>query len=1131
MVYFSPQGRRFLNKHDMRISVRTRSELHCDVPVFIASDTGNLNDLCKEANDLTFQYNNLVTQKGKTDYLSPSALNMAAVLHLMYQTVLSSFLRTTHPVFFSRMATVLKDNAASRFALTFYIKEFPSPLLEQHQPSRQELLEESLRGFFIHQVMADNPAFVSAAKPFISPDGVVFPPEAAAFRTLMLTSSREAGMVSSGHREDLFTFLTEPARRHPDSLADQISFILEQWADFLPEPLKLLLLRALSFDKEEHRPRFGGTGGGKPETIVPDYSRLDSDYENFTDDRDWMPNVVMIAKSTLVWLDQLSKQYGQPIIHLDQIPDHELDLLRERGITALWLIGLWERSDASKEIKIRCGNPDAEASAYSLKDYEISASLGGWPAVENLRSRCNARGIRLASDMVPNHTGIDSKWVFEHPEYFIQQDYPPFPSYTYNGPNLSHNPDVEIKLEDHYYNRSDAAVTFMRRDNRTGRTTYIFHGNDGTSMPWNDTAQLDFLNPQTREAVFQEIRHVAQNFPIIRFDAAMTLAKKHIRRLWYPQLGCGGDIAGRSGASMSDAEFNARMPQEFWREVVDRMAKELPDTLLLAEAFWMMEGYFVRTLGMHRVYNSAFMNMLKNQENKKYRDTIKKTLAFEPEILKRFVNFMNNPDEETAIAQFGDGDKYFGVFTLLATMPGLPMIGHGQIEGYREKYGMEYKRAYWDEHPNQALIAEHYRRIFPLLRKRYLYSGIDYFQLFDLVNGYGNVEESAYCYVNGNAKERSLVVYNNQYQGVEGTIRTSVPKLIKGEERHTATVTIAEALQLGARDDRYTIFCRFPSGLYYLEPSRKIVDHGVSFHLAGYETMVYTDIHQVTDTDGTYAELYRTLAGKGVRNIAEEIRLLRLRPIFQACEALGKAPFFSLWNELIAGGDPEKLSRKLTLLLAECDAELAKAFQTINPATKAFLPEFQGKRDPIVLQKGLARFLGLFTPTEDNGFFLHGAQTMQEMPVVVATALFLEPFVAKDATVMDAMKVSDTLLCHRFFQESLQGSDETEARRICHLGAILLQSGFQGKEETDPVSFLTHLLEDASVWEYTGCNEYQGVTWYKKESMQECIFMSAASLLWHARKLSGFQRTLMNAEERAGYRLDGLLRIQDIPVH
>ena len=41
-------------------------------------------------------------------------------------------------------------------------------------------------------------------------------------------------------------------------------------------------------------------------------------------------------------------------------------------------------------------------------------------------------------------------------------------------------------------------------------------------------------------------------------------------------------------------------PWRAWREVVERVRQETPDTLLLAEAFWMMEGYFVRTLGMHR---------------------------------------------------------------------------------------------------------------------------------------------------------------------------------------------------------------------------------------------------------------------------------------------------------------------------------------------------------------------------------------------------------------------------------------------------------------------------------------------------------------------------------------------------
>ena len=199
----------------------------------------------------------------------------------------------------------------------------------------------------------------------------------------------------------------------------------------------------------------------------------------------------------------------------------------------------------------------------------------------------------------------------------------------------------------------------------------------------------------------------------------MTLAKKHIQRLWYPEPGEGGAIPSRAEYAMTKREFDRAMPNEFWREVVDRVAAEAPDTLLLAEAFWLMEGYFVRTLGMHRVYNSAFMNMMRDEKNAEYRTVIKNTLEFDPQILKRYVNFMNNPDERTAVDQFGKGDKYFGVATVMATMPGLPMFGHGQVEGFAERYGMEYRRAYLDETPDDELVARHEREIFPLLHQRW----------------------------------------------------------------------------------------------------------------------------------------------------------------------------------------------------------------------------------------------------------------------------------------------------------------------------------------------------------------------------------------------------------------------------
>ena len=203
--------------------------------------------------------------------------------------------------------------------------------------------------------------------------------------------------------------------------------------------------------------------------------------------------------------------------------------------------------------------------------------------------------------------------------------------------------------------------------------------------------------------------------------------------------------------------------------MVDRVAAEAPDTLLLAEAFWMLEGYFVRTLGMHRVYNSAFMHMLRDEDNAGYRRLIKETLEFDPEILKRYVNFMNNPDEKTAVEQFGKDGKYLGVATVLATLPGLPMLGHGQVEGLAEKYGMEFRRPNWDERPDDALVARHERELAPLLRARSRFARAADFRLYDLVaedgsGGPGTVDERVLAYSNGRGDGRSVVASGTREQ-------------------------------------------------------------------------------------------------------------------------------------------------------------------------------------------------------------------------------------------------------------------------------------------------------------------------------------------------------------------------------
>ncbi len=678
----------------------------------------------------------------------------------------------------------------------------------------------------------------------------------------------------------LLELLQLPAKKYPNSITAQLDFIRTKWARIL-EPILSRILISLDFIKEEEKARFDVAAFGPGPTYVPDFFETkDYEPEQFSPDLDWMPRVVLIAKSTYVWLAQLGRQYNRIISRLDQIPDEELDRLARFGFTGLWLIGLWQRSKASQKIKQIRGNPEAISSAYSLDDYEIARELGGDEAFLNLKRRAWKRGIRLASDMVPNHMGLDSKWVINHPQRFLQTDHCPFPSYTFNGPDLSEDGRVGVFIEDGYYNQTDASVVFKRLDRHTGDVKYIYHGNDGTSMPWNDTAQLNYLLPEVREAVIQTIIHVARKFPIIRFDAAMTLAKKHYQRLWFPQPGTGGDIPTRAEYGLTKEQFDNLFPQEFWRAVVDRIQQEAPDTLLLAEAFWMMEGYFVRSLGMHRVYNSAFMNMLKNEENAKYRQSIKNVLEFNPQILKRYVNFMNNPDEDTAIAQFGKDDKYFGVCIMMSTMPGLPMFGHGQIEGFTEKYGMEYSRDYWDEKPDQWLIDRHIREIFPLLRHRYLFSDVENFLLYDFYNADGSVNENVFAYSNRFGDERALVLYHNKFAHAAGWIRTSAAY---PENEQLRQKSLAEGLNISNNDDRYICFREAGSGLEFIRSCKDIYEQGLYVELGAYKYQIFVNFHDVQRSDAKpYELLAGELNGRGVPSIEDALNEYLYRDILHA---------------------------------------------------------------------------------------------------------------------------------------------------------------------------------------------------------------------------------------------------------
>jgi len=860
------------------------------------------------------------------------ALFAMGLIDELSHALVAQYRKSTDPAVLAEavrwFAQQFEPGKLERLLLTF-TEQFPNAAIFRGDISAAEWLKRSADGLPNREAALEELLllWVANSNPAFKPFQVLFEDEplkqqtvyqkvTGSFPEFFSTRPPVAPEIGS-----LIDALRAPILASPDSLTGQLEYIREKWTPYLGEDLRRILL-AIDVLREEDiaiwlrfnppgpdqfrhgAPQWGSMGFVGDEFIGFDefrrkkyaagYQAPLDEYEAFSTDQAWMPNVVLIAKSTYVWLEQLSKKYQRHIYRLDQIPDEELRTLADRGITGLWLIGLWERSIASRTIKRLRGHHDAVASAYSLKSYDIAEDLGGWLAYNDLKHRAAAAGLRLASDMVPNHMGIDSPWVIDHPDWFISRPDSPYPSYSFNGPDLSTDSRVEIKIEDHYYDQSDAAVTFRLRHHNSGETRYVYHGNDGTTFAWNDTAQLDYSKAYVREHVIQVILHVARLFPIIRFDAAMVLAKRHVQRLWFPLPGAGGSIPSRAEYAMSQEEFDALMPHEFWREVVDRVAAEVPGTLLLAEAFWLLEGYFVRTLGMHRVYNSAFMNMLRDEENAKYRSYIKKTLEFDPDIMKRYVNFMSNPDERTAIDQFGTGDKYFGVCTLLATLPGLPMFGHGQIEGFTERYGMEFKQARMDERPDKGLVARHMREIAPLLHRRYIFAGSENFTLYDFWNGFGFVDENVFAYSNRFEDQRSLVVYNNKYDATRGTIHVSAGFMDKGSGSMRQR-SLTEGMGLPT-DGHAILAFRDQHGLEYLRRASDLHHHGMTFDLGGFQCLVYLDWHELRPSaEWPWDRLCDQLGGRGVGNIHEELQMLRLRPVHDALrEAVSAAAVHTL---------------------------------------------------------------------------------------------------------------------------------------------------------------------------------------------------------------------------------------------
>jgi hypothetical protein len=190
------------------------------------------------------------------------------------------------------------------------------------------------------------------------------------------------------------------------------------------------------------------------------------------------------------------------------------------------------------------------------------------------------------------------------------------------------------------------------------------------------------------------------------------------------------------------------------------------------------------------------------------------------------------------------------------------MYGHGQIEGFHEKYGMEFRKPKWDETPDEGLIGGHEWKIFPILHRRYLFADVEQFFLYDMHHTDGGVDENVFAYSNVHNDERGLVLYHNRFAETRGWIKISAAYL----DKHTGDMrqkTLAEGLSLPF--EGYVIFQDYVTHLEYIRSCEELWQKGMYFELRAYQHHVFMDWRFVENSN--WGLVHSALNGAGVESM------------------------------------------------------------------------------------------------------------------------------------------------------------------------------------------------------------------------------------------------------------------------
>ncbi len=377
-------------------------------------------------------------------------------------------------------------------------------------------------------------------------------------------------------------------------------------------------------------------------------------------------SVSLYEINTVVWLQQLSLKYKRAL-SLGTVPDCEWDQLEDLGFNLVWLMGVWQRSPAGRQMAIETTQLHAEfqealpgwtsedigGSPYSIQADEPDPLVGDWDDLRKARQALNQRGMGLILDFVPNHTGLDHSWVLKHPDRYIHVD----PEFCRRDP-----------------------ASFCSVTTATGRRLCLARGRDPYFPAWKDTLQLHIFESETRAALIRTLQRISEECDGVRCDMAMLLLNSIFKQTW--QL-----------------DSVTALEREFWSS----LREAVPGFILIAEAYW-DTVLSLLDLGLDFVYDKTLYDQLLAGDLSRVRQTLQG-----PERLQTsLVRFLENHDEERSLTALGPA-RIRPAAWLIATVPGMKLYHLGQLEGRRHRIPVQLRRG--REEPVDANLFEFYRQV------------------------------------------------------------------------------------------------------------------------------------------------------------------------------------------------------------------------------------------------------------------------------------------------------------------------------------------------------------------------------------------------------------------------------------